>query len=207
MVKLFCLCCTAHIDCRPHFTYLCSLRGSVCCWPGLLLPVSKLCHHILEFVEVDHTVAVEINFTDDLLPNGFISSSVLAKNFGDFTSVDRATTISVKEVECLAHVLLVHDSILVHGGGAPLCEINLTTAVGVRLAENFSGTLFNSVRVLPWIKLLVGSDKFFYLDQSVTIFIELGEGLAHLCILRLGCQVSRQVRHSSLHHLRVVLHT
>ena len=50
--------------------------------------VGKLVHHRDELLEVDLTVTVRVDLTDDLVPDGLVGGGILAENVGDFRCVD-----------------------------------------------------------------------------------------------------------------------
>ena len=161
--------------------------------------------HALELFEFNLTIAVRVNFPDDLFPDALICSGVLAKDLGDLMCGNLAAVVLVKEFEGSPHVTLIHSLCRIDGSRAPFSEVDATAVIGVGLAKDLDSALFNSNWVLFFIQLLVSVDKFVLLDQAITVLVELGESLLHLRVLLLCGEMAGQVGQRSLDHLRVTL--
>ena len=159
----------------------------------------------MELVKVNHAIAVAVNFSDDLLPDAVIRVDVMAEDRSDLSGLDGTTAISVEESEGCAHVLLVEQLVLVNSGCAPLRKVDSATRVGVSLHKDRLGTFVDCSRILIREELTVALDELILLDQAITIFIPLLEGLFEFVLLSLSSEMTSHEGQRRLLKLGLVL--
>jgi len=159
----------------------------------------------LKLGEINFAVTVRVDLLHDLLPDPVCTLHAFAQDLSDFGRLDRATPVLIKEREGCSHVLFVDQLVLVDRGGAPLCEVDSTAAVHIRLVENCARPFFHSGFVLLRIQLDVGVEEFGLLDLTVAVFIELSERLPELFYLLLRRKVAGHEGECRLLHLALAL--
>ena len=159
----------------------------------------------MELVKVNHAIAVAVNFSDDLLPDAVIRVDVMSEDRSDLSGFDGTAAISVEKSKGRAHVLLVEQLILVNSGCAPLRKVNSAAIVGVSLLKDRIGALVDCCRVLIREELTVALDELLPLDQTITIFIPLLEGLFKLVLLSFSGEMTGHKGQRRLLKLGLVL--
>ena len=129
----------------------------------------------------------------------------MAEDSSDLRRFNGTATVPIEESEGGAHVLLVEQLVLVNSGCAPLRKVDGAAIVGVRLLKDLSGALVDGLWGLIREELTVALDELIFLDQAITIFIPLLEGLLQLVLLSFGGEVAGHEGQRRLLELGLVL--
>ena len=169
--------------------------------------VGQFGKHRHELVEVDQSVAVNVDLCNDFCPDFVIGHHIFPKDVGNLLSFNCATSVFVKKAKGCLHVLLVEQRGLVDRSSAPLPEIDRTTAIRVGVNEDLLSTLLDNTILRVRKQPFVAADELVLLDETVAVLVPLLKRLLQLLLLPPRGQVARHESHSRLLELRFVLHT
>ena len=151
----------------------------------------EVAHHRFELVEVYLTIAVQVHFFDNFLPDFLIFWHVVAQDLSNLLSRDTTATILVKQIKGSSQVSFVKECSFVDGGSWPFAKVDAAIFVNVSSFKKGSSFFCNLSWVHRWINFLVGCYEFLYFNLSVTIQIEKIKCLTQL-LLFFFC---RKMRH------------
>ena len=107
----------------------------------------KFGHHFFAFIELNSSITIDVNFTENFLPNLFRSIYTSAKDLFNFSNINLSTVILVKVIECSLQLFVLQKSIFVDWSSNELWKINFTTVINVDLSENAINFLLCSIAI------------------------------------------------------------
>ena len=93
-------------------------------------------HHYFELREIDRTIAIQINFSDNFGPNLLGWGHIVTQNCCDFSSVYCTAAIFIEKIEGGAHVRLIEQLLQIDCMRAPLTKVDRPASISVSLVKN-----------------------------------------------------------------------
>jgi hypothetical protein len=99
-------------------------------------------HHFRELIEVDFTIAVEVNLFDELIPDVFFNVLVSDQTLADFFLAYCSIPAFVKHFKGRLKSVIGEQALLIDGCDDPLRVLNETVVVQVDCSEDLVDFLF-----------------------------------------------------------------
>ena len=133
----------------------------------------KFGHHFFEFLELNASITVDVNFTQNFFPNFLGCINTSTKDLFNFSNINLSTVILVKVIECSLQLFVLQKSIFVDWSSNELWKINFSTMIDVDLSKNAINFLLCSIA----IHFRIALKKLIVLQKAVIIRIKFYEYL------------------------------